>query len=409
MTLILDGDGLSVPTQQARVDRLAARLRSTFGPNLRTDAKSIAGQIVNIFCEELSLDDQALLAAYRSMDPDGAAGRQLDARVGLTGTVREGATSSAVEGLLTWSGLGTAPLGHRIRNEANQTIWELTSGAVTPSGPYPEAIAATYTCQQTGPVSAGAGTTWTVVDVVAGLDGFTNPTDDANLGQDRETDAETRRRRKVELFSQGQGPLVAIRSVVSKVDGVLSVRVYHNPTASPADSNGIPFKAFNVVVETDPPTPTPALQQAIAQAIWSALGAGGQAYGTDYTVTIVDSEGVNQQVSFDVVDEVDIVIELDLVTSTSENPITPNLSDIVAAQILAVALAEHEEVGRDVLALDYQGVVHDMLEAGSISGVDAVDVRLAIDPASPAAVAKLAIGARQKADFDSANISVTEV
>jgi hypothetical protein len=244
---------------------------------------------------------------------------------------------------------------------------------------------------------------------VAGLDSFTNPSDDATPGRNEEQDGPARTRRLRELHAQGQGPLATIAGVVSQVVGVVSVRVYHNPSVQPVDSDSIPFKGFNVVVETSPVVPTTAQQDAIFAAIWSAMGAGGQAYGTDFVGTIVDSEGTNQPVAFDTVAVLDIVLELDLVTSTSELAITPNIEQIVADKVLATANAEHEFPGRDVLALDYQGIVQTMVVAGEISGVDAVNVRMSVSPAAPTAVAKLSVGIREKSDFDSANITVAQV
>ena len=404
----LDEDGLTTETQAEIREDLVARLEAQFGVNVKTKAASQLGQIINILTELDALTQQRGLAVYRSFDPNGATYRALDARLALTGSVRKGAKRSSVEGKLTFSDPhDDAPNGMLIKNTADASLWELTSGTIPGNGA--EVVDATFTAVDTGPKEVNAGTTWEVVTVVAGLISFTNPTDDADIGRLREACGTARKRRLTELYAQGQGPLATIQGAVSKVEGVVSVRVYHNPSTDPVDSDGIPWKAFNVVVETTPSTPTTATRDAIFEAIWGAMGAGGEAYGTDYTGTVVDSEGVDQPVAFDVVDSVDIVLEIDLVTSTAEATVTPNITDVVAAKVLEVALADHKVPGRDVLALDYQGVVYDMLEAGEVSGVDGVTVRMAIDPASPAAVTKLAISIREKADFDSSHITVAEV
>ncbi len=406
MTLALTENGLVVQTQQEIVDDLVARLRGVFGTNLRTDLKSIMGQLVQIVSELRALDQQALLAVYRSFDPNGAIGAALSARVGLTGTLRKGELFSVVEGVLTFSGAGTINQGDLIKNADNDTLWKLTNGPHNSTGPWPEEIAAQFTAVVAGPTLAQAGTNWEAVTTVANLDGFANPTDDAEPGRLQETDADLKPRRLVELFSQGQGPLLAIAGVVSKVKGVESVRVYHNPDVSPVDARGIPIHAVNVVVETSPALPGSDLQASIWQAIWSGLGGGGHAYGTDYVGLIVDSEGRNQRVAFDVVTEANVSMEVDLVTSTSEAPVSANIETVVAAKIIEVAQASFEVVGRDVTALDITGIVSGMLDDGTISGVDGVNVRMAVDPATPSAVAKLAISARQRPDFDSGNLVV---
>lgn len=412
MTLQLDENGLQTQTQQEITDERAQLLRDQFGVNLRTTADSIMGQLNNIAGELLALAQQALGAVYRSFDPAGAIGRALDARLTLTGSVRLGATFSTVDGVLTFSSAGTMVNGDLIVNTQTNDQWQLTDGPHAAAGPFPEVIPAQFTAVETGPKIALAGSTWGAVTIIPGLDGFTNPSDDAEPGRDLETDSEARQRRNLELYSQGQGPLVAIQGVVSKVDGVQSVRVYHNPSENPVGTQplnlGIPFKAFNVVVETNPPVPTATQEQAIYDAIWTAMGAGGEAYGTDFSGTTTDSEGVAQPIAFDTITIDDIVIELDLITSTSEDAVTPNIATVVATELLSQAQARFEEVGRDVRADELSAIVFEMQKAGTITGVDAVDVRLSIDPAPPTAVNKLSIALRNKADFDSANLTVIE-
>jgi hypothetical protein len=409
MTLQLDGDGLQTQTQQQIADELAELLRDQFGVNLVTSTDSLMGQIVNILAELRAIDQQALLSVYRSFDPNGAQGAALDARLTLTGSVRQGALSSVVDGVLTFSGVATMSNGDLIKNDGNASLWELTDGPHTSAGPFPEVIAAQFTAVETGPTLANAGTTWSEVTVIPDLDGFTNASDDANPGRSQETDADARKRRLVELYSQGQGPLATLRGAVSKVVGVTTARVYHNPTINPIDADGIPFKAFNVVVETNPSVPGAALQQAIFDAIWSSTGGGGYAYGSDFVGQVVDSEGTPQPAAFDTVTLRDVELEIDLVTSTSEDPITANIEAVVAEQIIAIAQANHELAGRDVRALDYSGIVYALLAAGTISGVDAVVVRMSFAPAAPAAVDKLDVGIRERPDFDSGQITVVQI
>ncbi len=407
MPLELTSAGLLTQTQQEIADEIAAKIRATFGENTKTSADSIMGQIINILAELRAVDQQVLLAVYRSFDPNGAIGAALDRLLTLTGSTRLGALSSVVDGRAEFSGAGTLNDGDLINNDDNDTLWQLINGPVVAGGA--GFFAATFQAVETGPTLANSGTNWSIVTVVLNFVGFTNPTDDAELGRNQESDADAKVRRVVELFSQGTGPLATIRGAVSKVDGVIGVNVYHNPTINPVDSDGIPFKAFNVVVQTQPSVPPAALQQLIFDAIFSATGAGGEAFGTDFTGTSVDTENVAHAIAFDVVTVEDIELEIDLVTSTSEDPITPNIETVVADQIILVAQRDFEEVGRDVLALDFQGIVQQLQADGLISGVDDVIVRMSIQPAGPAPVAKLSIGIREIADYDSGNLTVIQV
>jgi len=405
MPLAITPAGLQTQTQAEIRDELVAKLRATFGNNINTNTSSILGQLVNIVSELRAVDQQALLAVFQGFDPNAAQGVALDQRAALTGSLRNGATFSVVEGELTFAGPGTIVNGSQVQNTDNQTIWELVNGPFTALGPTVIA-GAQFQAIDPGPVVANAGTNWALVTAVPGLTGFANPADDANLGALQESDPEFRQRRLLELFARGQGPLAAISAVVSRVDGVLSVRTYHNPDVNPVDADGIPFKAFNVVVETQPSPPPAALEQSILDAIWSATGAGGQSFGSIAGI-VVDSEGTPQPAAFDIVTNIDVFIAVELVTSTSENAITPNIEAIVQQAILDRALAEWQVVGRDVLSFDVIGVVNDLITSGQISGVDQVlaGVQRLVLPA-PTGPQKEAIGIREKAEFDLPAISV---
>lgn len=396
--------GLGTQTQAEIVEELAGKLRTTFGNNLNTAVSSIMGQFTNIVGEFRALDQQVALAIYRSFDPNSSIGTALDRIAALTGSLREGATFSEVEGLLEFSAAGTMNNGDLIKNDDNETEWQLTDGPHTAVGPYPEFITATFSAVVAGPTLANAPTNWSLVTAVPNLTGFTNPVDDATVGQLSQTDPDFRIDRQVEIYSQNVGGLLAIKGVVSKVPGVVSVRVYHNPRTQPVDSDGIPFKAFNVVVETNPSTPGPLLRQAIADAIVSVLGAGGEAYGTDHTETAVDVEGNVHLISFDSVVNTDIFVIMDLSRAGTEQAISQNTEVVVEAAVLAHAQANFLGLGQNQLGFEYVGIVSELQESGQISGITVATVRLSrVGPGGPY-FDPLEIGIRERPDFDSANI-----
>ena len=407
MPITYDDNGLLVQTQTQIRDETFDELDAALGvPVHRNPAEDPLAQLVETLAEAEALSQQALAALYRARDPDGAIGRPLDAAV--SPTVRKGETFSYVNGTLTFSGAATVSNGYRVRNSDTNDVWEVTDG------PHTRADAGTLPAQVTavepGEKLAAAGTTWSAVTVVANVDGFTNPSESATVGRVRELDTSLQRRRKREIYAEGQGPLGAIQGAVLRAEGtgVVTARAYHNPNTYPADADGIPWKAINVVVETSPTTPTTTQADAIRRAIWGALGGGGYAYGTDVVGTVTDSEGNAQPVAFDLVDVLDIVLDIDLITSTSEQAVSPNATSVVAAAVLALAQAEHQESGRDVLALDYSGEVARLKAAGLVTGVDSVVVRMSIDPASPSEVAKIPVSIRQRASFDAERITVIE-
>ena len=408
MTLQLTTSGLETQTQEEIVAELSAKIRATFGNNTNTNPSSIMGQLINIVSEFRALDQQVLLSVYRSFDPNSAIGVALDRLAALTGSVRKGATRSVVEGLLTFSGAGTVNDGDIIENADTGSQWQAFGGPYVAAGPGD--IPASFESVDFGPVLANAGTTWNLVTIVPNLVGFANPVDDAALGRTQETDPDFRVRRQVELYSQNVGGLAAIRSTVSRVEGVETVRVYHNPQTQPVDADGIPFKAFNVVVETQPTPPPAALQQSIADAIFSATGAGGEAFGTDYNLTVTDVEGNPQpNIRFDLVDQVPIFVNITASTIGTEQPISTNLGQVIADEVLARARADFSDIGRNQLGFEYVGIVFDLQNSGEISGVVSVTVELSRVSAAGPFVDPVEIDVRERPRFESSQISVTVI
>jgi hypothetical protein len=410
-----DSNGLSLDTTEEITLRILARLQSTFGGTLNTQLTSLSGQFARIVGEELAVYQQTTSLLNRSFDPNAATGVPLDQRAALTGSVRKGATYSEVEGTLTASGPCVVADGTIFSNVEFAGLWETINGPYTFLGAGTQD--ATLQAVESGPVNAQAGNTWTAVTVIANLTGFTNPSDDATLGTESELDPAFRRRRTVELFARGNGPLATVTAVVGRVDGVVSCRTYHNPSENPVGTDpntnlGIPFKAGNVVVETSPSAPGSALQQAIFDAMFSAGGLGVEFYGTDYSGTVVDSEGQSHPVAFDVVAAVNVYLRITITTAASgggDGPVVPldpdQMAELVADSCVEAAADLYTTVGRDFRALDYTGTIWQLINAGELSGIDGLVVEVSDDNATWVTTF-VAITLREKIDLDSVNVQV---
>ena len=421
MVLQLSSSGLSIQTTTELFDELAALLIAQFGNSLNTTIQSVSGQFMSIMSELRSIDQQTLLDVYRSFDPNSAEGRALDRLAALTGSVRLGATNSTVEGLIEFSAAGTVNDGDLILNDDQNSTWQAINGPYSDTGgPYPEFIAAQYQAVNTGPLLANANTNWSIVTVSAGVAAFVNPVEDATVGRNQESDPDFRARRILELFSPGQGPLTTINSIVSKVNTdngqVDFVRTYHNPNENPTGTQpnnlNIPFKAFNVVVETTPSPPPAGLQQDIWDAILTATGAGGFAYGTDYSGTAVDNEGQTHSVSFDLVQEIDVYMLVSVVTTLSDDTPTIPEDPLQMATVIQTACVNafntsFRIIGRDVREIDYIGAIQNLILSGQLSGIDSIDVDLSlVSKVGPYTPTLLPITIRQKADLDTGEVAV---
>ena len=412
MTFSFDANGLQTQTQDEIAASILARLTSKFGGTLNTSLTSLSGQFGVIIGEGLAVYQQLVLGLIRSFDPNSAIGTQLDQRAALTGSVRNGETFSTVLGVLTATGACVVADGTLISNDQFGGIWQTTGGPYVFGGA--GTLPATCEAIESGPVAAQAGNTWTAITIIANLTGFTNPVEDATQGSITELDPAFRYRRTIELFARGNGPLATVSAVVSRVDGVVTVRTYHNPDESPVGTDpnrnlDIPFKAGNVVVQTSPAVPGAALQQAILDAMWSAGGLGVEFYGTSYSGSVTDSEGQSHALAFDVISEVNVWLRITITTSAEDEPIVPldplTMAQLIQAQCVARALVL-KTAGRDFRALDYTGVVTALVTAGQISGIDSLLVEVSDDDVVYVSTA-IPITLRQIADFDSGEFRCT--
>lgn len=405
MTLALTTTGLAIDTFEEIRDRIRAAFVAEFGVSVNTEADAFIGQVINIFSEFYAASEGELLKLYASFDPAGASGAALDARAALTGSIRRGETFSTVDGVLTFNAAGTVANGDQFEDTGTGEIWEAINGPYTVAGA--GTLAATLQAVNAGPVRAPAGSTWALVTLNPALDSFTNPSDDADLGRFQESDAEFRRRRAIEIYAQGEGSLLAISAVVSRVEGVTAVRTYHNPATSPVDSRGIPFKAFNVVVDTDPSPPGAALQQSIFDAIWTVAGPSGQAYGTGYTGTVTDTEGNTHPIAFDLISETQVYLNVTISTAGTEQAISENIAEVARETCLEYALANWAVIGRDQIAGEFEGLIWQAQANGEISGMTSVQVQLSDTGTGGPYSDPLVIGPRERPAFDSAAIAVT--
>lgn len=393
MAFELNSNGLQIQTQAEILAEIKADLRAEFGNNLNLEPTSFFGLMANIMAEWRAAEQQTALNVYNSFDPNGASGAALDARAGLTGTRRRGESFSTIEGIVTLSGPAVIPAGSIIRLNSNQSTWELLS-EVNEAGA--GAYAATFQATGAGPQTAFSNSDWTIVTVIPNWTSFTNPTEDAVPGRLQEGDGQFRQRRNVELYSEGRGSLNSLAAVVSEVNTengyVDRVRVYHNPSRPPVDENGIPFKAFNVVVRTVPPldpNETPVndpLQQDIADAILRTLGAGGEAFGTDFVLSAADIEDQVQPIAFDRFDDAEIwvliVVETAAFIAPFDNlPVVPlskqQMANVIIEHVVKRANEEMSEIGQAALSYVIEAYVKELVDSQEIRGINSVEAGVA--------------------------------
>lgn len=412
MPFVLTDEGLQTETFVECKAAFDARLRAFCGEDIDTDAidEAVFAQISFCVTEFLVAYQQVVLQVYRSFMRSGASGVSLN-RVGdLTGSRRRGEENSTRMMRIKVTEGSTLPNGYIMRDKGGSE-WEVFGGPYELLDGFPtefqEGIA--LVALEPGPITSLGSYVCVSTPEIPGFVSASSNTP-VILGRLQESDVAFRTRQVQELYSQGNGPLATIEAIVSRarsIDGgyVQSVRAYHNPATSPVDANGIPFKAFNVVAATSPSPPSLALQDAICEAIYACLGAGGYAYATGdgFVRSVVDAEGFGNPVGFDIVVDVIIDINYTITTSTSEVTSVPDqtIKDTIKAAALALIEREkHSKPGRDVLAWQYAAVVGPL----AIPGIDNVECTVAEH--GDLGTSKLSMGIYQRPTFVLGNISV---
>lgn len=206
-----------------------------------------------------------------------------------------------------------------------------------------------------GAFPAYANTITVIESVVAGWDTANNALD-ANIGTDLESDPKLRIRRKRSLAYPGASIVYSILAKILTIDEVVNAKVFHNPT-SVVDAFGRPPHSIEAVVLGGD-------DDEIRAAIWEKAPAGIELFG-GVDGTIVDSQGITQDVDFSRPTEIDIYLEID-VTTTIDFPVGGDV--IMLAAILAYA-QETFSIGDDI-------VVHGSpsIEAGIVCDEDLVGI-----------------------------------
>lgn len=397
MPAVLDAAGLQIQTLEEVFAELVTRARAAFGANVNTTLQSVLGNLLRIHAEFETVDQELLLSVWQSFDPDLAEGVSLDRIAALTGSRRRGAVQSLILAAQFNGTPATAIAnGRRVRLVQTQSVWEVIGGPYVIGGG--GTVVGIVQAQVAGPVAALATGTagWQILDAVAGWASFQSNTD-AVVGRLAESDKSFRQRRLLELFRPATGPLAAIRAAVAAVEGIDGVQVYQNLGLT-TDADGIPGKSFNVVVDG-----TTYVDQEVRDAIFSRMPPGADAYGTDVTGTSTDVEGGVQPVNFDEVDYIDVWLRATLTTSTSED-VYPIEGDTAVEDAMLAYGAANNGIGRDVLPVAYVGAIM----AAAVPGIDAILVERSLDGASWSS-AKLSIGIRERARFDSTRTSVVRI
>lgn len=212
-------------------------------PEWNIDPDSPDGQRIGIEAEMFSNLDEAVVAAYRSKDPDSATGEALRNIGKISGIPIRDATYSIAPITVTGQTSATIPQGSQVRSRVDNTVWLTTAVIVIGIGQTANGF---VTCTTPGRVLASPGELTIIGTPIGGWASVTNG--EAAAGVPAESDEDFRIRRSDGVSRAGSNMRDNMHANIASVSGVTDVQVLENSSVSPFDSDGVPYTGIAVIV-----------------------------------------------------------------------------------------------------------------------------------------------------------------
>lgn len=389
MTLEITEEGLSIETAQEIATAIGQAQLDTIDPGLSQDDDDPLRQMNVIVADEISSVEAALAVAFHAFDIDSAEDELLDNIGAFKGRPREEAQGPRVAITLSLLAGAMVSVGDTVAsNIDNSKTWKSVEDfTATSSGNFVITFEATSSSYSAIPHEL------TVIPTIPGWVSATNALA-SSAARVRETDTAYRTRLKQGNNTDGSGSLDAIVDQVSLVSGVELADGRENVTWS-ADSNGLPGKSFQILV--DDGAAQGASDDEIAQAIWDNKPPGIFAFGNS-SGAAYDKKGNPQIVNFDRMLRLRCMITTTITVLPGWLP-----SQIDDVKTAVVAYSDTLKAGQDVISARVKGA---ML---SVQNTEDVTVfALGIYP-DFGADATLPVSRSQRATISSDDIDITIV
>jgi len=310
---VLNETGLETKSLTELQEELETAYKSIYGVDINLDPNSPDGQIINIE-SQAGIDLRELLTKINAgFDPDQAEGRVLDQRLALNGIQRNGGTFTLVSidittdraldlvGLDTESAELTPDIDdlYTIKDDEGTLFYLLESQNIIAAG----TNAFSFRAAEIGNIQVSIGTITTPVTIIAGVTTINNTAAASSQGEDEETDAEFKERRKISTSISSIGYLDAIQAAISNITGVVIAIVLENITNT-TDGDGIPAHSIWCIVDGGD-------NDEIGEVIYAKKSSGSGMYG-DIAVDVPRPSGATFEAKFDRPEDADLYIRFSL-------------------------------------------------------------------------------------------------
>ncbi len=297
-------EGFERKTLEELLAEVEAEQRANIDPGIDTTLFSLVGQLNAVIGSKLAELWELGQDLYDMLDPDKVEDAAQDALYLLTGSLRKPATKSTVTATVNLEPGASIAIGDAVASVlGNPTARFVNTEPMVNAGDSADDFDVLFEAEATGPVFANDGTLTVIETPQTGWNSITNP-EDADVGENIESNAAYRLRRETELAAPGGATLIGSRADLSRLDGVEAVDILEN-TGSVVNGDGLPPHSFEAIVHGT------ASDQDIAESIFSNKPAGIEAYGST-VVTVTDSEGIEHSIGFSEPDERSVYIAIEV-------------------------------------------------------------------------------------------------
>lgn len=297
----ITSSGVIIPDLATTRAEVEAEFKAVFGQDLVTDPSTPQGQFITRIAEERDAIARNNAQLANQINPDLAGGVFLDALWRLTGGARRGAVRSLINGVILSGVPGTfVPAGSRARSQAGD-LFELTSARIIgPDG----TVTGTFRAVEFGAIQVPPHGLDSVASSVLGWETVDNPSS-ALPGREEESDAASRRRRRLTLALQTTSVNEAIISRLYGIPEVRSLNYIENYSDTDQVIDGIPLRKHSIWVCVEGGTDID-----IAHALLETKTIGG-GYNGDVVVSITEeTSGRPYEIRFDRPKEIELLIRV---------------------------------------------------------------------------------------------------
>lgn len=391
----LTDTGVIVPdtaTVQAEVEQ---EYRDALGQNLIVTPNTPQGVLIaaEVTARMSVLRNNASLA--NQINPELSGGVFLDALWRLTGGERREATNSVAVGVALTGQAGTlVPAGSIAKTTSGDRFLSVEDVTLGVGG----TATVDFVAEAFGPVAAPIGALSVIESAVLGWETVSNGTA-AVLGQNRETDAESRRRRRDTLALQGVALPEAITSALYDTPGVQSLTFRENVTGAAAVIDGVNLVRNSIYVCVNGGTNADVAATLLARKSMGCNWNGGT------TVAVVDPvSGQSYNVKFDRPTPVPVLARVTVRAGGVGGPVTAAQNAIVAYVNGQLDGEPGFVVGGDVSPFELAGAVN-----REVPGLYVQKLEVALASDGVWQTTEIAIAINEIATLDAGSITVLVV